>query len=54
MPYKERGFHGVLYYHFFIFAVFGIIRKVAGKLGDKKCDYELIIEHQLNVKATVE
>lgn len=25
---------------------------VAGKLGDKKCDYELIIEHQLNVKAT--
>lgn len=25
---------------------------VAGKLGDKKCDYELIIEYQLNVKAT--
>ena len=25
---------------------------VAGKLGDKKCDYELIIEHQLNVKET--
>lgn len=24
---------------------------VASKLGDKKCDYELIVEHQLNVKA---
>ncbi|OAV66826.1 hypothetical protein Barb6XT_01748 [Bacteroidales bacterium Barb6XT] len=21
-----------------------------GKIGDKKCDYELIVEHQLNTK----
>lgn len=25
---------------------------VASKMGDKKCDYDMIIEHQLNVKAT--
>ena len=23
---------------------------VTSKLGDKKCDYDMIIEHQLNVK----
>lgn len=42
----------VFYIIIFLFLVSLELFVVASKVGDKKCDYELIIEHQLNVKAT--
>lgn len=41
----------IFYIVIFLFLISLELFVVTGKLGDKKCDYELIVEHQLNVKA---
>lgn len=40
----------IFYIIIFLFLISLELFVVAGKLGDKKCDYDLIVEHQLNVK----
>lgn len=42
----------IFYIIIFAFLISLELFVVASKLGDIKCDYELIVEHQLNVKAT--
>lgn len=42
--------HHKQYHIIFAFLISLELFVVTSKLGDKKCDYDMIIEHQLNVK----
>lgn len=43
----------IFYLIIFAFLISLELFVVTSKLGDKKCDYDLIVEHQLNVKVSV-
>ena len=42
----------IFYFIIFSFLISLELFVVASKMGDKKCDYDMIVEHQLNVKVT--
>jgi len=47
---KSETLAGVFYFLLFTFIIALELLVVASKIGDKKCDYDLIVEYQLNVK----
>ncbi len=49
---KTRTEALIFYSIIFLFLVSLELFIVFSKMGDKKCDYDMIVEHQLNVKAT--
>jgi hypothetical protein len=47
---KSETLAGVFYFLLFTFIIALELLVVASKVGDKKCDYDMIVEYQLNVK----